>query len=249
MVPGDRPGPADRWSPSRVLAMVVLLPSALLLLISVVALAAFYTQPTRFNALLARLPGDDLIRTALIFAPATLVAVVVMAVLYANDVPKQEVRESTRPSARRRGLSARRRGGLARASLWITLPALTFVAAAQLLAFVAPGRVERLLDALPATALMTRLFDLSPIVVLAAVGLGLIFGFVPGGAAIPATAGEGRVWTTARIARLGALLTLVPALALLLLSVAGLAMIVASPERLEWLAEKLPAETLLRLGL
>ncbi|HKY84900.1 MAG TPA: hypothetical protein VJ160_08760, partial [Anaerolineales bacterium] len=94
MVPGDRPGPADRWSPSRVLAMVVLLPSALLLLISVVALAAFYTQPTRFNALLARLPGDDLIRTALIFAPATLVAVVVMAVLYANDVPKQEVRES-----------------------------------------------------------------------------------------------------------------------------------------------------------
>ena len=246
MVPGDRPGPADRWSPSRVLAMVVLLPSALLLLISVVALAAFYTQPTRFNALLARLPGDDLIRTALIFAPATLVAVVVMAVLYANDVPKQEVRESTRPSARRRGLSARRRGGLARASLWITLPALMLVAAAQMLAFVAPGRVERLLDALPATTLLTRLFDLSPIVVLAAVGLGLILGFVPAG---KEPAAGVRVWTASRIARLGALLTLVPALGLLLLSVSGWALILASPARLAWLADKLPAETLLRLGL
>jgi hypothetical protein len=120
------------------------------------------------------------------------------------------------------------------------------VAAAQMMAFVAPGRIERLFDVLPATTLLTRLFHLSPIVVLAAVGIGLILGFVPGG---EAPVGVVRVWTTPRIARLGALLTLVPALGLLLLTVSGWALILASPERLAWLAEKLPAETLLRLGL
>ena len=246
---GGRPGAADGWSPSRILAVLVLLPSVPLLLISVVALAAFYSAPTRFNALLVRLPGDDLIRTALIFAPATLVAVVVMAVLYANDAPRREAAEGTRPSARRRGLRARRRGGLARSSLWITLPALMLVAAAHLLAFVAPGRVDQVLEALPATSLVTRLFNLSPIVALAAAGLGLIFGFVSGGEAPATEAGEGRVWTAPRIARLGALLTLVPALGLLLLSVTGLGLIIASPESLAWLAGKLPAATLLRLGL
>jgi hypothetical protein len=137
------------------------------------------------------------------------------------------------------------------------LAGLMLVAAVQLVAFVAPGRFERLLDALPATTLITRLFDLSPIVALAAVGLGLLFGFVPGREAgagslaaglLPAEAG-GRVWTTARIARVGALLILVPASGLLLLSLTGLAMSLASPDRLAWLAEKLPAETLIRLGL
>ena len=242
----DLPGATEGWSPSRILAVLVLVPAVPLLLMSVLALATFYSAPTRFNALLVRLPGDELIRTALIFAPATLVAVVVMAVLYANDAPRREAAEGTRPSARRRGLRARRRGGLARSSLWLTLPALMFVTAAQLLAFVAPERVDQILEALPATTLLTRLFEMSPIVVVAAVVLGLIFGFVPGA---EASAGGLRMWTTPRIARLGALLTLVPALGLLLLSVAGLGMIVVSPDRLAWLADKLPAETLLRLGL
>jgi hypothetical protein len=241
-----RAAPAEPWSASRILAVLVLLPAVPLLLMSVLALVTFYSAPTRFNALLVRLPGDELIRTALIFAPATLVAVVVMAVLYANDAPRREAAEGTRPSARRRGLRARRRGGLARSSLWVTLPALMFVAAAQLLAFVAPARVDQILEALPATTLLTRLFGMSPIVVAAVVGLGLVFGFVPGA---EAPAAGLRTWTTPRIARLGALLTLVPALGLLLLSVAGLGMILASPDRLAWLADKLPAETLLRLGL
>ncbi len=228
--------------------MVVLVPAVPLLAISVAALAVFYTMPTRFNTWLSRLPGDDLLRTALIFAPATLLAIIVMAVLYANDAPRREAVEATRPSRRRQSIRARQRGGLARASLWVTLPVLMLVAAAHLVAFVAPQRVDLWLQALPATALLTRLFDISPYIVIAAVGIGLMLGFVPAREA-PEETGAGRGWTTARVARLGALLILVPSFALLLLTGAGLVWVSASPERLAWLAERLPAETLLRLGL
>jgi len=228
--------------------VVVLVPAVPLLAISVAALAVFYTMPTRFNAWLSRLPGDDLLRTALIFAPATLLAIIVMAVLYANDAPRREAVEATRPSRRRQSIRARQRGGLARASLWVTIPAVILVAAAHLVAFVAPERVDHWLRLLPATALLTRLFDLSPYIVLAAVAIGLLLGFVPAREAAEET-GAGRRWTTARVARLGALLILVPSFALLLLTGAGLAWVSASAERLAWLAERLPAETLLRLGL
>jgi hypothetical protein len=229
--------------------VVVLVPAVPLLAISVAALAVFYSMPTRFNAWLSRLPGDDLLRTALIFAPATLLAIIVMAVLYANDAPRRQAVEATRPSRRRQTVRARQRGGLARASLAITVPALMLVATAHLVAFVAPERMERLLQALPATGLLTRLFGISPYVVLAAVGIGLLLGFVPGRAAIPEEAETGRGWTTARVARLGALLILVPSLGLLLLTGAGLVWVSVSAESLAWLAERLPAETLLRLGL
>jgi hypothetical protein len=226
----------------------VLIPAVPLLALSVAALAVFYTMPTRFNAWLNRLPGDDLLRTALIFAPATLLAIIVMAVLYANDAPRREALEATRPARSRPALRIRRRGGLGRASLWVSLPALMLVAAAHLVAFVAPERTERLLQALPATPILTRLFALSPYVVLAAVGLGLFVGFAPGRA--PAKEAESsRGWTTARIARLGALLILVPSIGLLLLSISGLVWVNASADSLAWLTDRLPAETLLRLGL
>lgn len=235
--------------------MIVLVPASALLLVSVGALAIFYAAPTRFNAWLSRLPGDDFLRTALIFAPATLLAVVVMALLYANDAPRREAIEATRPSRRRpvapRPPSARRGrvsgAQLARASLWLSLPALTVVAAAHLAAFVAPERIEGLLEALPATSLVTRIFDSLPLVLLAAVGLGLIFGFAPAAVEPQAEEHAARPWTPTRIARLGALLILAPSVALLVMSVLGLAMISASSERLVWLAERLPAETLLRL--
>jgi hypothetical protein len=91
--------------------VAVLIPAVPLLLISVAALAVFYTMPTRFNAWLSRLPGDDLLRTALIFAPATLVAIIVMAVLYANDAPRREAVEATRPSGGARGFGPGRAAG------------------------------------------------------------------------------------------------------------------------------------------
>jgi hypothetical protein len=108
--------------------------------------------------------------------------------------------------------------------------------------------VEHCLRVLPATAVLTRVFDLSPYLVLAAVGFGLLLGFAPSRQTPPPT-GAGRGWTTARVARLGALLILVPSLALLFLTGAGLVWVSASAESLAWLAERLPAETLLRLGL
>ena len=228
--------------------MVVLIPAVPLLATSVAALAVFYSMPTRFNAWLSRLPGDDLLRTALIFAPATLLAIIVMAVLYANDAPRRDAAEATHPSRRRRSIQARQRGGMARASLWVTIPALMMVAATHLAAFVAPDRVDLWLQALPATALFTRLFNASPYIVLAAVAIGLLLGFVPATGS-PEELGAARAWTTARIARLGALLILVPSFALLLLTGAGLVWVSASAERLAWLADRLPAETLLRLGL
>ncbi|HSR48667.1 MAG TPA: hypothetical protein VLL77_11865 [Anaerolineales bacterium] len=245
------PGTRGRWGPSQILAAIVLPPSVVFLFLSVVALAVFYMRPARFNAWLARLPGDDLIRTALIFAPATLMAVVVMAVLYISDGSRQEAAEATRP-VRRRGVRARQRGGLARRSLWLTVPFLVFVAAVQVVAFVAPSRVDALLDALPATSLLTRLFDLSPLIALAAVGLGLIFGFVPAGVATEVAAEEpspAAMWTAARVARLGAILILVPAAGLLVMTASGVVLVLPSPERLAWLADRLPAETLIRLGL
>jgi hypothetical protein len=232
-----------------VAAVVVLVPAVPLLVLSVAALAVFYTMPARFNAWLSRLPGDDLLRTALIFAPATLLAIIVMAVLYANDAPRREAIEATRPSRPRPELRRRQRGGLARASLWISLPALMLVATAHLIAFVAPERTDRLLQALPATPIVEGLFNVSPYLVLLVVAVGLAVGFAPGGAAAEPAAKPGRGWTTARIARLGAILILVPSLALLVLSGAGLVWVNASSESLAWLVDRLPAETLLRLGL
>lgn len=246
------PSARGRWGPSQILATIVLPPSVILLFLSVAALAVFYMRPARFNAWLGRLPGDDLIRTALIFAPATLMAVVVMAVLYISDGARREAAEATRPTRRRRGVRARRRGGLARRSLWLTVPLLVFVAAAQVVAFVAPTRVDAVLDALPATSLLTRLFDLSPLIALAAVGMGLILGFVPTGEAPEVAAAEPALaptWTAARIARLGAFLILIPAAALLVMTASGWVLVLPSAERLAWLADRLPAETLLRLGL
>ncbi|HET7009275.1 MAG TPA: hypothetical protein VFI11_00745, partial [Anaerolineales bacterium] len=74
-----------RW-----LASAVLVPAIPLLLASVLALAAFYAAPERFGAWLSKLPGDAFLRTAMIFAPATLLAVVVLATLYLRDSADSE---------------------------------------------------------------------------------------------------------------------------------------------------------------
>lgn len=242
-----RPARSGGTRLSRVLAIAVLIPSVPMLLASVAGLLGFYLAPARFNAWLARLPGDDLIRTALIFAPATLVAVVVMAVLYAHDAPRREAVEATRPSVRRRGVRARSGGVWARRSLGFSVPFLVLVATAQAIDFVSPERVERVLALLPATRLLTWGFEAAPLIALAAVGLGLIFGFAPG--EIGGEVGrDQRSWSTQRVARLGARLTLLPAIGLLILSAAGWVVISAAPDRISWLADRLPAETLLRLG-
>src|SRR3989304_3450252 len=85
-------GAEVRPARTRLLAGLVLVPAIPLLAFSVFALAVFYTAPERFGAWLARLPGDTYLRTALIFAPATLLAVVVLATLYLRDSAEGEER-------------------------------------------------------------------------------------------------------------------------------------------------------------
>src|SRR4030067_1719518 len=86
-------GPTARGLPG-----LVLVPAVPLLLASVLALAAFYAAPQRFGAWLSKLPGDTYLRTAMIFAPASLVAGVVLATVYLRDSADQE-----EPSARLSG--------------------------------------------------------------------------------------------------------------------------------------------------
>jgi hypothetical protein len=77
-----RRGNTTRW-----VAGLLLVPSVPLLLLSVAALGLFYVAPQRFGELLERLPGDQYLRSALAFAPAVLLAFVVLAILYALERP------------------------------------------------------------------------------------------------------------------------------------------------------------------
>ena len=76
-----------RGSTTRWVAGLLLVPSVPLLLLSVAALGLFYVAPQRFGELLEQLPGDQYLRSALAFAPAVLLAFVVLAILYALERP------------------------------------------------------------------------------------------------------------------------------------------------------------------
>jgi hypothetical protein len=82
-----RAGRPSGGSTTRWVAGLLLVPSVPLLLLSVAALALFYVAPERFGELLERLPGDQYLRSALAFAPAVLLAFVVLAILYALERP------------------------------------------------------------------------------------------------------------------------------------------------------------------
>jgi len=82
-----RAGRPRRGSTTRWVAGLLLVPSVPLLLLSVAALGLFYVAPQRFGELLEQLPGDQYLRSALAFAPAVLLAFVVLAILYALERP------------------------------------------------------------------------------------------------------------------------------------------------------------------
>ena len=92
-----------RGSTTRWVAGLLLVPSVPLLLLSVAALGLFYVAPQRFGELLERLPGDQYLRSALAFAPAVLLAFVVLAILYALERPEPAEGEGSRD---RRGVGA-----------------------------------------------------------------------------------------------------------------------------------------------
>ena len=169
--PNLPPDDADlRPARTRMLASLVLVPAVPLLLASVVALAAFYAAPHRFGAWLAKLPGDTYLRTALIFAPASLLAVVVMATLYLRDSSRDEMR------------GAQVETGLARAarlSLLVSGPLLALTGMHRAALYLDAERVNRWLDALPGTTYLTQVLDLAPLGLGLAVGIGVLLGYSP----------------------------------------------------------------------
>jgi len=159
--------------PTNWLATLVLVPSVPMLLLSIAALAMFYIAPVRFGSLLAKLPGETFLRTALVFAPATLFAVVVLAFLYAIDSGKVEAGEKERP------VSAPSRGRL---TAWVMLapsaPALFLSTALWGLSFVSPTRLERLIEPLPGTSYIRKLIPFMPPMLFLLVFLLLIYLFL-----------------------------------------------------------------------
>lgn len=229
-------------SPARRLAGFVLIPAVPLLALSVLALAVFYAAPERFGAWLARLPGEAYLRTALIFAPASLLAVVVLATLY--------LRESAGDEAS--GL--RVATGMARAarlSLAVSGPLLALVGVVRAAAYLDAERVDGWLEALPATGYVTRALELAPLVLALAVGVAILMGFAPAAGEAAPRAAEARrdvpLRTRARMGRLAAEVVLVVATPALALSLVGLGLQVIAPGRLARLLEPLPGDAYLRL--
>lgn len=128
-------------STGRLIAILVLIPTTPAWLISMAALALFYLAPGRFGALLSRLPGDEIIRSALAFAPATLLAIVILATLYALDRPQVSA-----PKVRIRGVSLQ---GMARSMLLLLVPLTVISLSGLAVSFITPDRFWSRLEALP----------------------------------------------------------------------------------------------------
>ena len=254
--PGDstQPRPADiRGEPQgsprfvRVAAVLVLIPALPMLLGSIGALALFYIAPARLESVITRLPGEGVIRTMLFFAPATLFAVVILAILYARDRPV--IPELQPLPAQRMPVSS-----------WVlafAAPALLLTVAGWAARFIAPGRFGRLLEALPGTSYLQRAITLAPYVLFPLVVAALFATLVarargPKAGEQPEKAGSGLSvpWgsVSANLAKLGVGLVLVPSVPMLFLSLAGLGLYYLSPERLENLVTRLSQTTVIRLG-
>ncbi len=228
--------PYARWA-----AAAVLLPAVPLLLLSTAALALFYVAPTRFGQFLSRLPGDEYLRTLLVFAPATLLAIVTLALLYALDRPAGGAKVLEAAGAAP-GLASY----ASQASRWVLLLAAPLLAGAfgvWTLSFAAPARFGRLLDRLPGETYLRLAIRAAPLVLFLLVTLALLLALI--GRREGARARDGyRVVVRAAVAAV-----LVPVLPMLLLSMAALAAFRLAPGRFEGLMGRLTEESFLRLGL
>ena len=228
--------PGRARSASRAVALFVLVPTVPLLLLSVAALAAFYLAPERFAALLERLPGTEFLRVALIFSPATLFGVVLLAVLYALEPEAARVEAPARTAPT--GVPLVRL--VASMALAIGLPLLLLSSAAWVLSFVAPGRFGLLAERLPGTALLTALLPYLPIILLIACAV----------AALVLT--RGAAWRLPQLpdlTRWSVRLILFASLPLLALTLGGLGLFYAQPEWGERLVAKLGVTAFVRIGL
>jgi hypothetical protein len=207
-----------------------------MMLLSVLALAAFYLKPDRFTALLERLPGTEFLRVALIFAPATLFGVVLLAALYALEPTIPRRGEPVQPM--RAGMPAGRL--LASVVLAVSLPLLLLSAGGWVLSFVAPGRFALLTEPLPGTELLKSALPFLPFLFLAA----------SAGAVLVLARGTGRRPLHAPdVTRWSVRLILLAALPLLALTLGGLFLFYAQPEWGERLVGKLGVMAFVKLVL
>jgi len=221
---------------SRAVALFVLVPAIPALLLSVLALAAFYLAPERFTTLLERLPGTEFLRVVLIFSPATLFGVVLLAALYALE--PRGPRPAEEPSVPRAGAPLARL--LASAALAVSLPLLLLSAAGWVLSFVAPGRFELLVEPLPGTALLQAVLPYAPFVFLA----------ISAGAALALAGGPTRRRLhLPDVTRWSVRLILLATLPLLGLTLGGLILFYAQPEWGDRLVAKLGVTAFVKLGL
>lgn len=245
--PQPRKRNVTRW-----VAGLLLVPSVPLLLLSVAALGLFYVAPERFSELLERLPGDQYLRSGLAFAPAVLLAFVVLAILYALERPEPAARPMPVPPERgaaEAGTPARPRPPLrfriSMTALLLTTPPFLASAIAALLAFIAPGRFWGALSDLPGQRYLRAGVPLAPVALLVMLALA---GVVAARAA-PAGWAGGRQWLTQLAARLPTATSLGVAVLLWLASLGGLLLFQVRPELLERLIERLTARTLFRVQL
>lgn len=237
----------ERWTSSKLVATLVLVPAIPMLLLSVASLGLFYLAPGRFGALISRLPGESLIRTALVFAPATLFAIVVLAVLYAIEQPV-DGRARTQPRHEVRLIGLR----LQQASRWLLTPAVLasiFFLGLWALSFVSPVRFDRLLAPLPGDSYWKPLVPLAPWVLFPLTMVLAYQAFSPGTKDESATtAGSKRKGSRSLLdTAVSALLTF--ALPSLLASSAALIVYILRPERVSAFLERLPFDSLVRLML
>jgi hypothetical protein len=242
-------GANDAGRTPRLVATLVLVPSVPMLIVSIAALALFYLAPTRFGNLIDRLPGETFIRTALVFAPATLFAIVVLAALYAVEKPggAQEAARGETVPARPRAATSRARlalGGqrIARSAVALLVPALLFSVGLWALSFVSPGRFDRLIEPLPGDRFLRPLVGVAPIVLFVLTLAALLFAF----------GRDERKWlenAQERIVRIIVRAVLVLAVPAFLLTLGALMLLIFSPTNVARVIERLPYEEFLRLAL
>ena len=247
---------------TRVVAALVLLPTIPMLFLSIVTLALFYLAPTRFSDLLSRLPGESFIRSALVFAPATLFAIVVLAVLYVLDRPTEKIATKVKTVERseevreRRVLPVGRVAGLL--ALLVAGPMLIVTAAMWLLSFVSPVRFAALIEPLPGDAYLQKALPYAPLFFFIVVITAVFFVF----ASRVQKRGErveGEARTDGFIARwslnagkftnMAVGLVLITALPALLAALGAFSLYHYSPDRFARILERLPYDEFVRLGL
>ncbi len=237
----------DGWPYTRVVATLVLIPSIPLLLLSVVALALFYIAPDRFGDLISRLPGESFIRMALVFAPATLFAVVVLALLYAFDRPTAKIARAEPDRGADVPTTFMKEGGARFYARWVARLSLAPAVLALLastgfwaLSFVSPTRFDRLMAPLPGDRFLRPLVPWAPVGLFIVVLLGIYLAY------------DGRSFTrgvarSSRPVSLAVGIVLVSAAPILLFTMAALGLYYLSPTRFEQVLARLPYEEFTRL--